>query len=293
MWFLCLNCCGLPNPFSFLSLPSPHSSPSAAPLHTLAVQQDAGTLLGRGTPKEPRCVQEGAGWPSQIPGGTGKGVSFAWFWGISGRLQESVREREWSCSVMSNSLRRHGLQPTRVFLPWDSPGKDTGVGCHFLLQGIFPTQGSNPGLLHCRQTLYHLSHQGSPKSLYCLIIRINISPVGGGRESQKHEWEVQRKTLKNRCFLVWPVHEMAGVEVIFSSELEVRFWRTLRVMHSICNQLKFILKRIGTFHIFNERNYMNCSMFSRGNSNSKVGDRSGGTCLEASLFSFAYFVLSS
>ena len=46
--------------------------------------------------------------------------------------------------------------------PWDSPGKSTGVGCHFLLQGIFPTQGSNLGLSHCRQTLYPLSHQGSP-----------------------------------------------------------------------------------------------------------------------------------
>ena len=44
----------------------------------------------------------------------------------------------------------------------DSPGKNTGVGCHALLQGIFPTQESNPGLPHCRQILYHLSHQGSP-----------------------------------------------------------------------------------------------------------------------------------
>ena len=44
--------------------------------------------------------------------------------------------------------------------PWDFQGKSTGVGCHFLLQGIFPTQGSNPGLLRCRQTLYRLSHQG-------------------------------------------------------------------------------------------------------------------------------------
>ena len=50
---------------------------------------------------------------------------------------------------------------TRLFRPWDFLGKSTGVGCHFLLQGIFPTQGSNPGLPHCRQTLYHLSHQGS------------------------------------------------------------------------------------------------------------------------------------
>ena len=49
---------------------------------------------------------------------------------------------------------------TRLLCPWDFLGKSTGVGCHFLLQRIFPTQGSNPGLLHCRQTLYHLSHQG-------------------------------------------------------------------------------------------------------------------------------------
>ena len=47
-------------------------------------------------------------------------------------------------------------------LLWDSPGQNTGVGCHFLLQGIFLTQGSNPGLLCCRQMLYPLSHQGSP-----------------------------------------------------------------------------------------------------------------------------------
>ena len=46
--------------------------------------------------------------------------------------------------------------------PWNSPGKNTGVGCHSLLQGIFRTQGSNLGLSHCRQILYHLSHQGSP-----------------------------------------------------------------------------------------------------------------------------------
>ena len=66
-----------------------------------------------------------------------------------------------SRSVVSNSLRLHGLQPTRLLCPWDSPGKNTGVGCHALLQGTFPTLGSNPGLLHCRWILYHLSHQGS------------------------------------------------------------------------------------------------------------------------------------
>ena len=58
-----------------------------------------------------------------------------------------------SCSVMSNSLRPHGLQPARLLCLWNPPGKNTGVGCHSLLQGILPTQGCNPALLLCRQTL--------------------------------------------------------------------------------------------------------------------------------------------
>ena len=66
-----------------------------------------------------------------------------------------------SCSVVSDSLRLHGLQPARLLCLWNSPGRNAGVGCHFLLQGIFQIQGSIPGLPHCRQILYHLSHQGS------------------------------------------------------------------------------------------------------------------------------------
>ena len=58
--------------------------------------------------------------------------------------------------VMSNSLWPHGLNN-----PWNSPGQDTGVGSLSLLQGIFPSQGSNPGLPHPRRILYQLSHQGS------------------------------------------------------------------------------------------------------------------------------------
>ena len=46
---------------------------------------------------------------------------------------------------------------------WNSPGQNTGVGSLSLFQGIFPTQGSNPGLPHCRQILYQLSHKGSPR----------------------------------------------------------------------------------------------------------------------------------
>ena len=59
-------------------------------------------------------------------------------------------------------LLNHVWHFTRLLCPWDFPGNSTGVDWHFLLQGIFPTQGSNPGLPHCRQMLYRLSHQGSP-----------------------------------------------------------------------------------------------------------------------------------
>ena len=62
-----------------------------------------------------------------------------------------------SRSVVSSCLRPHGL-----YSPWNSPGQTIGVGSLSLLQGILPSQGSNPGLPHCRRILYQLSHQGSP-----------------------------------------------------------------------------------------------------------------------------------
>ena len=65
-----------------------------------------------------------------------------------------------SRSVMSDSLQPHGL-----YSPRNSPRQNTGVGSLSLLQGIFPTQGSNPGLPHCRRILYQLSHQESPRIL--------------------------------------------------------------------------------------------------------------------------------
>ena len=63
-------------------------------------------------------------------------------------------------SVMSDYLWPHGL-----YSPWNSPGQNTGVGSLSLLQGIFPTQGLNPGLPLCRRILYQLSHKGSPRKL--------------------------------------------------------------------------------------------------------------------------------
>ena len=74
----------------------------------------------------------------------------------------------WLCLVAQSCLTL--WDPTDCSSPgfsvhWDSPGKNTEVGCHALLQGIFPTQRSNPGLPHCRQILCHLSHGGNPRIL--------------------------------------------------------------------------------------------------------------------------------
>ena len=65
-----------------------------------------------------------------------------------------------SRSAMSNSL-----QPRGLYHPWNSPGQNTGVGSLSFLQGIFPTQGSNPDLPHCSQILYQVSHKGSSRIL--------------------------------------------------------------------------------------------------------------------------------
>ena len=87
---------------------------------------------------------------------------------------------------MSTSLRLHGL-----YSSWNSPGQNTGVGSLSFLQGIFPTQGSNPGLLQCRRILYQLSHEGSPRILEWVAYffssgssqprnRIGVSCIAGG-----------------------------------------------------------------------------------------------------------------
>ena len=74
-------------------------------------------------------------------------------------------------SVMSDSLRPHGL-----YSPWNSPGQNTGVGSLSLLQGIFPTQGSNPGLPHCGQILYQLSLKESLRILEWIAYSFTRGP---------------------------------------------------------------------------------------------------------------------
>ena len=68
-------------------------------------------------------------------------------------------------SAVSNSLPPHGLQPVKLLCPWNSPGRNTGVGIYSLLQGIFLTQILNLGLLHCRQIFLPSGPPGKPISL--------------------------------------------------------------------------------------------------------------------------------
>ena len=135
-------------------------------------------------------------------------------WGISQFLfQQKVKGRgvaptykseSVSCSVVSDSLRPHGLLPARLLWPWDSSGKNTGVGCHSLLQGVFWAEGSNPGLLYWRQILYSLRHRGAP-----LTKRWELGFVTSEKQKGKNTTTLMRKVPKRTksflklCLSVW------------------------------------------------------------------------------------------
>ena len=83
-----------------------------------------------------------------------------------------VKSESDSHSVMSDSF-----QPHELYSPCNSPGQNAGVGSLSLLQGIFPTQGSNPGFLHCRHILYQLSYQGKAMDVIVSSIRMIFKDI--------------------------------------------------------------------------------------------------------------------
>ena len=118
---------------------------------------------------------------------------------------------KWSRSVVTDSLGPHGLQPTRLLCAWDFPGKSAGMGCHFLLQAIFLTQESNPGLLHCRQMLYHLSHQGSQHQTINLLLFQNEALL-----SQKVTFDFPTHSLRVLVVKHLSVHpDLQSIDLIF------------------------------------------------------------------------------
>ena len=90
-----------------------------------------------------------------------------------------------SRSVLSGSLRPHGLYSSPKF-----PGQNTGVSSLSLLQGIFPTQGLNPGLPHCRQILYQLSHKGSPRDADSALGREDLLEKVMATHSSIFAWRI-------------------------------------------------------------------------------------------------------
>ena len=109
--------------------------------------------------------------------------------------------------------------------PWNFPGKNTGVGTHSLLQGIFSTQESNSGLLYCRQILYHLSHQGSPNQLKVpFLVRARME--GTLRESHstacdlsqwrqpRPRWELIAFSKRRRKESFWPSIQIHPTKIL-------------------------------------------------------------------------------
>ena len=98
---------------------------------------------------------------------------------IEGRAMRTMRGESSKEDVILVSmscltfLRCHGVQPTRLLCPWYFPGKNTGMGCRFLLQGIFLTQGWSLGLLHWQVSSSPLSHQESPTTAAVAITSLN------------------------------------------------------------------------------------------------------------------------
>ena len=139
---------------------------------------------------------------------------------------------KWSGSLsdMSDSL---------LYSPWSSLGQKTGVGILSLLQGIFPTQGSNAGLLHCRQSLYHLRHQESPR-----ILEWVAYPFSGG-SSQPRKW-TSVSCIAGGFFTSWDSSHFSSHDnshitrsgiVPFSSFMTLNFWRIQASCFVECPQI--------------------------------------------------------
>ena len=130
-----------------------------------------------------------------------------------------------SLSVASDSLWPHGLHR-----PWNSPGQNTRVGSCSLLQGIFPTQESNPGLLHCGQILYQLSYHGSPR-----ILEWVAYPFSTG-SSQPRNW-TRISCIAGTFFTKWAVSQSRQ----FIMEYYLANQNSLAVYLFICEDIHKIL----------------------------------------------------
>ena len=152
----------------------------------------------------------------------------------SAKMEESE-----SHSVMSDFLQPHGSDS-----PWNSPGQNTGVGSPSLLQGIFPTQGSSPGLRHCRWIHNQLSHEGSPRILECVAYPFSsgssrhgngngVSCITGGFFTNELSGKSKSVSLSGVCvckwdiWYMWQVPRYVWICVNMHVCLSLKFWKSL------------------------------------------------------------------
>ena len=113
----------------------------------------------------------------------------------------------------SRSFLFDSLQPHGLYSPWNSPGQYSGVGSLSLLQGIFPTQGLNPGLPHCRWILYQLSPKGSPR-----ILQWVAYPFCSGTSRPRNQTRIAGEFFTN-----WAIRE-APINTWFIHSPELHLW---------------------------------------------------------------------
>ena len=131
---------------------------------------------------------------------------------------------------MSDSLWAHGL-----YSSWNSPGQNIGVGSLFLLQEIFPTQGWNPRLPHCRQIHYQLSHKGSPRILEW------VSYPFSSRSSWPRNWTTV-SCIAGRFFTNWAIREAhTGHWLALSSpKRKAYYYPTLKTLSQATSSINLI-----------------------------------------------------
>ena len=109
-------------------------------------------------------------------------------------------------------------RPRGLYSPWNSPGQNTRVGSLSLLQGIFPTQGLNPGLPHCRRILYQLSHKGSPRTLEWVAY-----PFSSGSSRPRNQTGVS--CIAGGFFTNWAIREVLKLDFKWQLPENIGKWR--------------------------------------------------------------------
>ena len=139
-----------------------HTSPGLCPVLLYSSSQSFPFLsrLGRGEVSKNKSLREFSSKKKKKPtvistASTARHLDITYFYDIVSFRRNELDSFVLSCSVVSSSFQPHGLKTARLLTPWDFPGRNTGVGCNFLLQGILLTQGLNPRFLHCRWIVYH------------------------------------------------------------------------------------------------------------------------------------------